>query len=67
MWKTLKKLKRILLMENEKIDLDCRLLTWIKKTTEESKDSQIILTVKDGSIIRASSYLFSSFKADEDA
>ena len=52
-------------MEDKKIEIDCDLLAWIKDKSEKSGDSQIVLTVKDGCIIRASSHAYSVFNEEK--
>ena len=49
-------------MEEKSIAIDCDLLAWIKDKTERSPDCQIIFTVQEGKIVRATCYMTDTFR-----
>lgn len=61
MWKNL---KRRLGMEEKTFDIDCDLLTWIKDMSQKSRDCQIVLTIENNKVVRATCYMTDSFKLE---
>ena len=62
MWKTL---KRRLYMEETNIAIDCDLLTWIKDRAEKARESQIIILIENGKVVRASCFTRDAFGKDK--
>jgi hypothetical protein len=54
MWTTI---RRLLDMDEKEIKIDCDLLAWIKDNAGRSKECQIVLTIQDGKIRRATSFM----------
>ena len=59
MWKNL---RRFLDMEKKIIPIDSNLLAWIRAKAEVAIDCQIIMTIEDGKIVRATCYMNDTFQ-----
>jgi hypothetical protein len=57
MWKTQKEES---FMEEKTFNIDCDLLAWIKDKSQKSRDCQIILTIENNKVIRATCYMTDS-------
>ena len=62
MWKTQKEES---LMEEKTFNIDCDLLTWIKDLSQKSRDCQVVLTIENSKVIRATCYITDSIKLEK--
>jgi hypothetical protein len=62
MWKTQKEAS---FMEEKTFNIDCDLLTWIKDLSQKSRDCQVVLTIENSKVIRATCYITDSIKLEK--
>lgn len=48
-------------MEERIFCIDCDLLDWIKNMSQKYRDCQIIVTISNGGVVRATCYMSDSF------
>ena len=52
-------------MEENTFNIDCDLLTWIKDLSQKSRDCQVVLTIENSKVIRATCYITDSIKLEK--